>query len=106
MREKNIENWLRNDLKRPMEDFNKLDDKEKYFLYQNYRNYDYFVKHPKYVEEYYGPNTVMPHIDIPENVRAYLKSKPKRPPNYSVKEMRKRKVRSFYFQGYDKIRKL
>ena len=106
MREKSIDNWLSRCLKRPMRYFNELDDKEKYFLYQNYKNYDYFIKNPKYVEEYYGPNTVMPHIEIPENVRAYLKSKPKRPPNYSVKEMRNKYGDEGYFAGYDKIQKL
>jgi hypothetical protein len=106
MREKNIDNWLYRYLKHPMKHFDKLDDKEKYFLYQNYKNYDYFVENSKYVEEYYGPNTVMPHLEIPENVRVYLKSKPKRPPNYSVKEMRNRFGKEGYFAGYNKIQKL
>ena len=48
----------------------------------------------------------MPHLEIPENVRVYLKSKPKRPPNYSVKEMRNRFGKEGYFAGYNKIQKL
>ena len=74
-------------------------------MYQCYKEYDADNKDPKAVEAYWGPNTVLPHLEIPENVRTFLKSKPKRPPNYSVKEMRKR-YEQVYHGGVNIIRKL
>jgi hypothetical protein len=88
LRQDNINNWANKYLKELINNFDKLDENGKYFLFKNLKEYEQLSKDPKKVVIEFGTNVVLPNIEITEKVKTFIKSKPKRPLNYSVSEMK------------------
>ena len=84
----NIDNWMNKYLKQLINHFDYLDENGKYFLYKNLKQYEQLSKDPMKLFAEFGPNAVLPNIEITEKVKSFMKSKPKRPLNFLLSEMR------------------
>jgi hypothetical protein len=77
LRQDNINNWANKYLKELINNFDKLDENGKYFLFKNLKEYEQLSKDPKKVVIEFGTNVVLPNIEITEKVKTFIKSKPK-----------------------------
>ena len=84
----NIETWMNKYLKQLINQFDYLDENGKYFLYKNLKHYEQLSKDPIKLFTEFGANAVLPNIEITEKVKTFMKSKPKRPLNYLLSEMK------------------